>query len=128
MTLLIGIRGALAEVITALRASPKGQPLAVVLSAIEQEIAGGHVEASADGHRATVRLPNGRLVSVRVTAPKSQHPGATPKLRFKPPRDGGKFETIYFGGVDRHGRAVVHRRKPIEIGPIRTLTLPCGEG
>jgi hypothetical protein len=120
------IIGGIAEAIARLAALPEGRALSAVLQAVEPEVRGAKVKVSGDMHRASVDLVDGKLAAVRVTTAKSSRPGAVPTLRFKPPRNTSDFAVLYFGGLDGKGRAVVHKRKPHDIGTLKTLTLRCG--
>jgi hypothetical protein len=117
------ISGSLAQVINRLTtATPKGQPLAEVLKIVQKETDSSNVRVSPDLRRAT--LEAGGLVSVRVTAARQPYRHGPWHLRFKSPSGPTQYRLFYFGGLNQHGAAVVHKVMPQEIGTKRTLTFP----
>lgn len=122
----MAIEGLLEVVINEIGALPNGRAMAAVLKSIESDLGKAKAKISPDMHRANIELPNGNVVTVRVTEPKTVRPGATPKLRFKRPTHLYKYESIYFGGLASDGTPVVHKRKPSELGSLMTISLICG--
>jgi hypothetical protein len=121
-----GLEGSVAEVVAKLSEIAAGATLAAVIKAVQAELGNGRVRVSSDMHRATVTLENGKIATVRATSAKRTNSNAALTLRFKPPLDPSEFETLYFGGRDASGRAIVHKFKPQEIKGRRTLTLRYG--
>jgi hypothetical protein len=118
--------GNVTEIVARLAETAGGGTLAAVIGAVQAELGNARVRISSDLHRATVTLENGKIATVRATSAKRSNPTAALTLRFKPPLDPSEFETLYFGGQDAEGRAVVHKFKPQDIKGRRTLTLRCG--
>jgi hypothetical protein len=114
----------LSQIIDRIAAMPNGRPLAEVLKIVQKDTDSSKVRVSSDLRRATLEVPDGGLVSVRVTAARQSAAHGPWLFRFKSPSDTKRFRALFFGGLNRRGVAVVHKLAPADIGSKKTITLP----
>lgn len=114
----------LAQTIDRVAAMPNGRALAEVLKLVRRDADSAKVRVSADLHRATLEAPEGGLIAVRVTKARQPYAHGPWHFRFKSPTDAKQFRTLYFGGLNHRGVAVVRKMTAAEIGPKKTITLP----
>lgn len=119
---MAGLKGTIESVIRDLQNSEGALPLRTVLSKLQSEFTNATVVISNDSRRATVTMPDKKLVTVRV-ANAATRPSGGPLFRFKRPSDVKRYHALYFGGVTSAGQTIVQRFQPAELGTIQTISI-----
>lgn len=114
-----------AKVIATLAAEEDGQSMATVLKSLSAELGNAKVlHVTKTKRHVTLKLPSGKLASVRITFGKRSHPTTKkPTFRFKRPRNLEQYSVIYFGGLTDDGSIWVQPLRPSEIGALKTITI-----